>query len=240
MRSISGRVFVTLIAVLAMSVVGSASASAAGCHGATKKVITLCVNEEAQVGEVTFKATKTLATSFSLGLFNGEIVVECKTENSKGVFNAAKESLTVGKLVVEFTGCTVAQASTTCEVTGGHLILDGGEGTGTGPGLQGTFAEGEPGQITLTGPKGLLGRVGIKSLPGKTCAVAHASSSITGTQKCEIPSNAVEALAHAMNCNGTGSSLEWSGYHAYFTASQELKLRGEAWEGKKWSLYYEK
>jgi uncharacterized cupredoxin-like copper-binding protein len=226
MRSISRSVFAALIAVLAMGVVGSASASAAECHGATKKVTALCVTEEAQFGRFELKATHTPATNITLSV-SGGLTIACSGVSSTGSFNATKEALAAEKLIAKLTGCEVPAFKASCEVDNGQI---------TSRAIQGAFTGTT--SIKLTAEKEILAYVTVKSTAGHTCGVAVENAPLTGTQTCELPNSTTEAVAHKMSCNVTGSNLKWLGKTATLEVSQEVKLAAPLTE-KAWSLAYQ-
>jgi hypothetical protein len=231
MRFISRGAFTVFLAVLAMSVVGSASASAAECHGATKKVVALCAEEKAQFGRIPLTSTgKSGSAGITLRQAGGVEIV-CNSGISPGAFNATKEKLTVEGFIIKATGCEVPNQKTTCEVEGKQIQSNELQGALTGTG-----------SIKLTGPKGgaseALFYVTIKSIPGKMCGFTREHSPITGTQTCELPGSTAELVAHVMNCGAAGSNLRWLGGLTTLEASQELKLTG-AFTGESWFLFYE-
>ncbi len=225
MRFVSRNAFVALLAVLGLSALGSASASAAECSGATETTTVLCAEGKAQFGTVPFKAAKTPSSAMALNT-GGGLTVSCSGISSVGSFRSTSEKQLQAKaLILKFTGCE-SGSKTACEVpdiTSNELL---GSFTGTG-------------SVRLTGAKGgsseVLFLVNIKSRPGQTCGTALENSPVSGAQECKLPGSTIEAVKHEMNCTTTGSALKWIGKVATLEADQEVSLTG-AFSGDAWFL----
>jgi hypothetical protein len=242
MGFMSRSVFVVLVAVFAMSVAGVASASAAECPGTVEGGgIALCSEGHEQRGSFAFSGEQRSGSLQKIFEPSNSVPVEIgcssRTKLSKGTLVASSGGkLEISGLHLEYGQCGLISADkTTCELTKSTILVDGGEGTGTGPGLSASFAS--TAEVTLLGGGTLHNWTVIKlrSVEGKTCASSWEAKA-RGSVKCTLPESTIEAVTHILTCENTkvdgqlfnGVNSEPLGY--YLTA--EVKLAS----GKKWSL----
>ncbi|HEY2141953.1 MAG TPA: hypothetical protein VGG98_07835 [Solirubrobacteraceae bacterium] len=211
MRLISRGAFVALAVVLLAGVVGSASASAAECPG-TGSGVALCSGGHVQEG--TFAFTGKQNRSYTLepeGL--GKWTCE-SGGGSKGQFVATKGKVEITGLVIRTADCHLA--GTTCTVK--PVIFDGGNPTGSGPGLGGVLPN--AGAVTLSSPaKGEP----FTELITTNCVQAG-TLKIKGKQVCSLPSSTVEASTHQLTCDASGSKLATGSRSVFVTLGETIEL----------------
>jgi hypothetical protein len=212
---------------LLMSVAGSAPAAAAECGGTVEHgAFALCVEGSEQLGETAFTTQKKAATPNRFDIVSW-VEPTCSGESGKGHFKATVSALELSGFVMTYSGCTVP-APAHCAIK--PLILDGGGGTGTGPGVAGLLHSSS--EILLGAAERTFTTLHIFS-EGGTCGVSG-NPVIVGAEKCLLPESTVEAVEHTVECKPTGSTLEWREVGpAEMLLTQQLKLAS----GKKWSLY---
>jgi hypothetical protein len=194
-----------LLAAIALAGLVSGSASAAECpHPA--KGFALCSGGKLQEGTFAF-AGKNLG-SVTLEEAGGLIKpITCTGETSKGQFVGTKSSLEVTGAYVELKGCSLEEHG--CKVNSGSffggqpgvIILDGGVGTGTGPGLKGVLSTDveNHSRVTWSATSGS----GFTDIFVSGCLQAG-EMKVTGQQRCELPGSTIEALTHKAECMKTG------------------------------------
>lgn len=203
--------FLTAIAVLALTAVASATASALEYKiegsGVTGKTALENINE-------TGTKNKLKGTPFGV-----TVQIQCSHREGE---NLAIDTLGSSEVKLKFSSCTVEKPAN-CSVeepivttvvgalgeAGGGLVNEFSPVSGT------TFTE-----ITLL---------------GSSCSLKGKPFKVEGKQACELPAGAVEAVEHGLACNASGSALTAGGKKAEFESSEaKLSLAG-ANEGKKWS-----
>ncbi len=130
-----------------------------------------------------------------------------------------------------------AELAEDCEIPGETITVDGGEGTGKGPGLHANLTTN--GDLALRGGTGEdWTKFNIKSVLGKTCLDSKVGVTVSGSTSCSLRSSTTEAVTHVLACEEKANSQGYpdlSGYNGektYFTFYAEVKLAS----GKEWSL----
>jgi hypothetical protein len=226
MKTRFGALCASLLAAFAFGVLGSASASAAECHGTVESgALALCVEGTEQLGETAFTGKTKAETEmeFRIGSWGND---DCPANTATGHFSATDSKLELKSIVIKFSGC-LWEGGHDC--TTGSLILDGGEGKGTGPGLIGIFNG--TGEVNLegSGTEKQFTYVYVKSIGG-ICG-SSGNYRIVGSEKCELPESTVEAVKHVLQCSR--EELLYFGTKVKFRTTDEIQLSS----GKKWSLY---
>ncbi|HTD08620.1 MAG TPA: hypothetical protein VK680_06990 [Solirubrobacteraceae bacterium] len=222
---------VALLAMLVLSAVTSASASASECPRAGES-IALCSGHLEMKGSFAFSGEQQPETS--MDVFNAQpytnSVIECgQVKFSKGDFVAAAGKLEIANLYLEYKNCIDASDPVDCEVT--PLTVDGGEGTGTGPGLSATLTS--TAQLTLLGggTASKWTKFNARSKPGHTCAGTY-EWRVSGSATCKLPESTSEAVTHLLKCEESGDVLHDTSGHVGFYLVAEVKLSS----GKAWSI----
>jgi hypothetical protein len=203
---------VALTAVLAMSLGSVASASAAECPGSGEGVV-LCSGGHVLEGTFPYTGTQ---TNFEI-TFVGWGAPTCTTAKSSGQLVAAKSSVEIKNLVVEWSSCSLA-GHASCKV---KPIVFGSKGTG----LNGIFAG--TGEVSLSAAEGeLFAEVSITG-----CEQENVFK-VKGHQVCSLPGSTTEAVTHTVSCTTGGSHLKWGAKEATLRSHEEFKLTS----GKAFSL----
>ncbi|HEY2141659.1 MAG TPA: hypothetical protein VGG98_06335 [Solirubrobacteraceae bacterium] len=204
MRFINRSVFAALVAVLAMSVIGSASASAAECPGTGTGVV-LCSGGHVQEGTFAFTGTE---SNFEIE-FSGWGKPTCSTAKATGQLVATKGGVEIKSYVIEWSGCSLA-GHPSCKV--GPIVFKG-----NGTGLKGLFAT--TSKVTLSPMEGRqLTEVSIVGCE------QEALFKVTGEQVCSLPNSTVEAATHQISCAVGGSKLKWGTKEAVLALTETFKL----------------
>lgn len=230
MRKYRPALLMTLLGVLALGAIGSASASAAVCHESLHgETVGLCIEKAQITGEkVTFsgaKETGTTDTPFFVPEFS--IEVTCGVTKDTGTFNTSGLSLTVEHLKLEYSECSTPGDETDCEVPSFTAEVNGSF-TGANTGLVSLKG-------ALTSPKGakeIFAEITIKSKAGHTCLQSENKALIKGGLSCELPHSEELLATHKIVCPFNKSELTWAGMKDQFELTQQLKLVS----GKSWGL----
>ncbi len=231
MRLISRGALLALGAVLAMSLAGVASASAAECPGTVEGGgIALCSEGHELHGTFAFSAKRVPGSAYLVpfGYSEDPYEVTCGSVNlSKGSFEALSGGkLNVAGLYIEYGGCAVPTPEH-CEIANGKILVDGGEGTGSGPGLSAAVTSTSTLTLVGGGKKELWTDYVIRSFNG-TCAGAS-ENQVKGSAKCKLAESEREAVTHVFTCEA--AELKDIG-RARFSLMIEVQLAS----GKPWSL----
>ncbi len=218
----------------ALSAIGPASALASPCTSKRGESVELCVEGQLQK-EGTFALTGQQKEGSYKDVFNLEFAtsleISCGSVNlSKGnIIAGSNGKMEVSGLYLEYPKCRVVEPEH-CAVKGGSLLVDGGEGLGTGPGLSAALTKAS--EVTLLG--GGTGEKWTKYevvSSGGTCSASY-EEIVKGNAKCQLPESTVEAVTHLLKCEPSGNELKSSGHGAKFALTMEVKLTS----GKKWSI----
>jgi hypothetical protein len=221
--------------MLAFSALATASASAesAKCPGKNEKgAYVLCSGGVTQVGTFTFTGAhdKELPISFEIPSFPMKMYCE-GGKVTKGSFDGTESKLEITGLYIEMSCEEPLEGSTICEIL--PIVIDGGEGKGTGPGLSSTITSSSEVRLSSTGTDQPWTHFNIKSKPGHTCQLASASPGLLhGEQECKLLEGATEKVAHVLECDPAGSSLKLFGKATNFEYTAEVSLTS----GKNWSI----
>lgn len=246
-----------LLALFALSAVGSASASAEECPPDVLKDgkdVALCI-EKVEIGspseheQVTFTSSKKPETLSHLNVENGPKIA-CKKAENTGEFDTTNgkvkdSTLEVSDLRITFSECKVTNTAATeadCAVTE-PIVVEGG----TGDNLDGFFTPvGNPGKLkfepseeTEVEPgvfRKVFTRITIKTVAGKpACAFPFTAALVVGEQECKVLNPEVEAVTKELECTDAESKLTFAGKKAEFLLTENVALSG-ANLGKKWAL----
>lgn len=232
MRTMIRTVLLALLAAFAASAVASASASAAECPDTVEGGdVALCKGGVEQEGAFPFTGKKKPATVATFTFTAGPIT-ECKMAVSGGQFAAgAEDGLQISKLVLTLSECEIvntASSKANCEVK--PIELNGASSEG----LRGTFTGAEPAAVTWQPASGeTLAFITVKTRPGKpSCVYAINNGALTGKQSCKLADSQEERATHVMECQGSGSTLEFRERSAKLELKEEVTLNA----GGSWSL----
>jgi hypothetical protein len=181
-----------LLAVLALSGLSVASASASECPGSGEGV-ELC--SEGHALEGTFAISNKTKSGGSIYI-EGIMSLQCSTTKSKGQIVAGKGRVEITSDVIEWTGCSLS-GHAGCKVKA--MIL------GMGPGLHGGISlVGEIGEVTLatSEEKQPFTEVSV------TGCEQEYEGKVLGTQKCKLARVTTEAVGHEVSCTGSESRLK--------------------------------
>lgn len=227
-----------LIAAVAVSVAGSASASAAVCEPKSgEKFYVLCV------GPIEPTELVSVAAGFEMQLILTEempalpfaLTVEggprigCKAAPGRAEFGAptGPSGTEILTLAIELGTCKVTNSAETegnCVVKE-PIAFDAGAGTFSGP---------SPLDIALAPPtSGIFAEITIKSATGKTCLFAKEKQKVKGKQLCE--GGNAEVLEPSITCEGSGSELTYAEKPAKLEIKEEVLLTG-AFKEDAWKL----
>jgi hypothetical protein len=236
MRSILRPVLVGGLAILAFSALATASASAEAvkCPGTNEKgAYVLCSGGVTQVGTFTFTGVHEATTPITFFVPSYEWEMGCEEGKiTKGSFDGTASKLEIAGLYMEITRCNEpAEGNTVCEVL--PIVIDGDEGTGTGPGLSATIASSSELELVSTSSGELWSKVKIRSKGEHMCTMAGLTPSpLHGKQECKLLEGATEKVTHVLKCESIGSHLKLFGKETLFTYAAELSLTS----GKNWSI----
>jgi hypothetical protein len=243
MRPMFRTTFVALLAVFALSAVGSASAEARECRHVANET-TFCVqageNPNKEItGEVGFKSTSSKASSsMSASDWGGLGEADCSTVGDTGTIHANNtEGVPLNHRIIELSNCRVeGHEFSKCEIAEPEIL--GKEGGATG--LEGEVTLGgsefQLGSYTSIGTE--LGVVNFKSRPSNTCYLGgtwriEQSSSKVGLA-CHLPDIKTAAVEHTVECSGEKVTI--GGGSASIHIKDEIALTG-TYAGYKWSLW---
>ena len=203
---------VALIAIFAVAVGASASAAAAECPG-TGEGVALCSGGHELEGTFAFTGKSVGAKQVEVGGLAGPT---CTASKASGQLVATKGSVEVADLSSEWSKCSIT-GEASCKVKPIVLGEDGG--------FSSVLAN--PGELTLS------------RLTGNPFAVVSISGclkstewTVRGIQRCKLPSSTVEALAHEILCQKSGSELKVGAKAASLESEEEITLVS----GKEFSL----
>lgn len=229
------------LALLALSGVAAASASAAECPGTVEGGgVALCSGGHEQKGTFAFTGQKEPKSEekvfFSyLNPYHPNIACNAVTL-SKGSFVAAsKGKLEVSGLYIEYTGCRDPSNESECEVRsagGGETVLVDGAWEAGGPGLSAAPLTNTSELFLNANESRRWTKFSLASRAGKTCAQTS-EYNIKGEAKCTLPNSTTELVTHILDCSDdkllteNSQSTEWD-------LTAEVKLAsGKAWSLKK-------
>jgi len=238
MRFITKATLIGCMAVGVMSLVPVASASAAECPGTTEGGgIALCSEgHEQKSGTFAFTGQQksgTLSDPFNVASWDTTFECGGSVKLSKGSLVAKSGKLEITGLYLEYEKCKLTSSDEAeCELGSPSILVDGGTGSGSGPGL--TSAVSSTAELWLkSGAKNRRWTsYTIRSREGSTCAQAYESNQVTNETKCQLPESTVEAVTHVLKCEKKGDELTSTAGSVEFELTAELKLAS----GKKWSL----
>lgn len=223
MKRNHGVVLLALLATLAFSAIGSASASAEACHKKVgSKKWALCVEGEKTKGSGFTLALKT-GTSATIANKEVNVTVKCAKASGTGAFGAA-EPTNVSQFELLLQNCTVEGAGGRgCKV---KQVAWGNSGV---TGTFGTSAESiafypnEPNFV-----------FGLLTFEGEEC-LEHSSGYLAGHQNCTLSGIEAEAVSHVLSCSAAVSEVTRGG-HAWPVGFEEtIELSGAA-SKKKFSI----
>jgi hypothetical protein len=239
MRFITKATLIGCMAVGVMSLVPVASASAAECPGTTEGGgIALC-SEGKEQKEGTFAFTGqqkagTLTDPFNVQSWtNPEFECKGSAKLSKGSLVAKSGKLELTGLYVEFEKCAITSSdSADCELASPSILVVGGTGSGSGPGLKSTVSSTAELWLKSGAANYRWTSYTIRGRENRECDQAYESNQVKGEAKCLLPESTVEAVTHVLKCEKKSNELQSSAGTVDFELTAELKLAS----GKKWSL----
>jgi hypothetical protein len=242
----------SVVAVLAVGGVASASASAETCGvGEQGGDIALCIQTE-EIGSpsehpaVSFTSKIKPATPANVATLTvtGGPVIICKKADDKGLIDVKNGGIKnsnnpeVSDLYITFTECEVNNAPTKCEVKEPIVASGGPNGSETlDDGIDGEFLNTSdptkgmsffPSQETEVEPgvfKKLFVKITIKAKTGQSCLFAK-TAEVTGSQEVELPEVESEKIEHEVVAKATGSHLLYAGATATFSLQEVVALAG--------------
>jgi hypothetical protein len=202
------------------------------CPGTNEKgAYVLCSGGVTQVGTFTFTGVHKAGsgeTAFEVPAFPMKMYCE-EGKITKGSFDGTVSKLEIAGLYIEITGCT--EEPQACDVH--PIVIDGDEGTGTGPGLSATIASSSELELVSTSSGELWSKVKVTSKTGTDCYLASFSPSrLHGHQVCKLLEGATEKVTHVLDCLAAGSDLKLFEHEASFAYTAEITLTS----GKNWSI----
>ncbi|HEY2141691.1 MAG TPA: hypothetical protein VGG98_06495 [Solirubrobacteraceae bacterium] len=198
--------FAALLAVLAMSAIGAASASASECPGTGEGVV-LCSGGHVLEGTFAFTGSKKASTGAKFNVV-GIVSLQCEGQTSKGQLVATKTHVEMTNLVIERPGCKL-EGHATCKVK--PLVF------GISPGLKGVLSS--TSEISLSPMTGeLFSEVSI------TQCEQEYSAKVTGQQKCKLAKSTAEAVTHEEVCASSESRLKAGTRIVELEFTEEIKL----------------
>jgi hypothetical protein len=223
--------------MLSLSALPTASALASHCTVERGESLGLCVENQLQK-EGTFAFTGqqkagTSTRSFDIPAIN--VSSECggSVKLSKGSLIAKSGKLEVTGLNLEYEKCKYTGSGITeCELASPSILVDGENGTGSGPGLASTLSSATALTLKSGAASGKWTEYTVRSTEGKNCSESYYDMPIKGEAKCQLPESTVEAVSHVLKCEEAGDSLSWSGKEVQFELTAEVKLAS----GKQWSI----
>ncbi len=212
MRGTHRAALMAVLMALALGVGASASASAAECPG-TGSGVALCSGGHVQLGSFPFTSTWKIGTTKIFSI-QGIMSLSCTNGSGHGEFVTSAGKVEIKKYASEWTGCSVPGAPS-CHVA--PIVF------GVSGGLKGLFAiAGEAFEIKLSPSEGETKTYAEFSVTG---CEQERGGKVKGTHKCQMPhSVTTEAVAHELNCAGSGSSLTFEGTPVTVTVAEELSL----------------
>ena len=238
MKSSIRTVLLTSLMTLTLSGITTASASAfTECKNSPKGVVVLCVVTngiaEEQLGETAFTAQQKPGTTkrfSSIAWGGGE--VNCSGETATGTFDGTASKLEITHMIMTYSSCSLGTPEH-CTVSS-PLIIDGAEGTGSGPGINAPVPS--PSEIHFEGAPGSGHDFTVVHIQnsGGSC-LAKGNWSVHGSDYCELQEATKEEITHVLHCsNESGDGLTTEGgskVESIYT--DEVKLS----TGKAWKLY---
>ncbi len=235
MRHMYRTMFVALLAVLALSAVGSASASAAECKH-TLKSTTFCIENKAVTGEVPFTAGRQETATYSLIMYVEGLRWQCTAVGGAGVLHAnGTEGVPVTHDAVELSNCSIP-AESSCKIR--EPVILGKESGALGLEGEVTLSGGEFKLTTFPVTGTTLGTFHVLSQEGRTCLLEGSwpikSEKAKEGLTCPLADVKTEAIKHNISCTGE----LWAGgiRTESFQLSEAASLSGTN-AGKKWSLW---
>ncbi len=223
MKSMIKPLLGALVAVLALSAVASASASAEACQKkAGSKNWTLCVEGQKQTGKSSIAASIETGTSARLTVAIGEgLEIVCtKADGTAGTLGSKVSGLTIA-----LSNCEVVSYSAQCKV---KTPLETTKLEGVfGPGVENLSLAAEAGSVIFNFKLENQGK-------GK-CPFATSIISITGSQGCTFKAAETEAATHELTCTAGQSKLLDGEKAASFSLEEGIELAGTL-KGKKFSV----
>jgi hypothetical protein len=223
MRAKLSVLLVSMLAVIAVGIVATASASAAPCEkkeGSFHLCLLLASGELELLETALILTTQESAVAHTLTVaFGTPLEVSC----SEGTGDAPVKGEKIEGAVLTFSGCTVTGSTpglaAACEIEGGKIVTKEIKGTLE---LSNNLIH-----MTFTPQAGtVFAEFTVKSQAGKTCLDAQSKGKVEGTQLCFWLNETgalieEDAEIHLFECTPTGSTLKFAG--------KEAKLQDE-WE----------
>lgn len=208
-------VMLTIAALVAVSAVGSASASAAACKAKGEKFV-YCSGGAVIESAASVEATVGASTLKSLNA-KKEVTVEitCTGGSATGTVTGATSTATIaytGCAVVKPSTCTTTATLTTKAITDALTNTSPPEDTFTGAGVSEEYIEIE--------------------LKGASCAL-KGKHPVTGKQTCALDGGVLATIekeqeTHTLNCAATGSKLKFGAEEATYSGTSTQKLASKA------------
>jgi hypothetical protein len=224
-------VLLTLVSLLALGGLSSASASAAECPDTIKGGDNALCIEGKEAAPGTYPFTDKLTSATAVLAMAGGPTFTCKKETSTGEFEVPGDGEPSGEpsasdIRLEFTECKVTNSEANCELSE-PIVVEGGTGDNLDAELNKARTE-----LTYTPSEGTtFTTFKVKSKLGKTCAFAG-SYVVKGSQACKLPGDETEATTHTVECLASGSKLTAAEKQVTFTATESVQLTS----GKKYSV----
>ncbi len=252
MRHMYRATFLALLAVLALSAVGSASAEAKECTKTSReKWMQFCVQykggEEIReiTGEVPYATTSnTPATLKYIGGIKyerGPITVECATVKESGTFNANQTlTIPVSHRVVELSKCQLVKEPE-CQVT--EPIVLGKESGASG--MEGAISASGGEYKLMSSPEKTVpwGSLKIRTKLGEPRCWSEINTTLNSETEtnekaglpCILPELSTEVVEHQVNCSSSKLQLGLYGEPVELAIDQKIAPTG-TYAGLKWGI----